>query len=277
MAVPTCRRLSTHEELLEAAAGDPFLRWEMRPGSPMEAWALADGGVAFVRGTPSGRRQLTVVGTPDQALPALRLHLDGLVPSGPRMHRGVTVPHGTLELLGRDPRIGRGDDWEWMWTAVAPPAHPDVVDLGRGDRDDIAALLAAASPRHSATVEDDGVVGWVGVRDAAGRLLACAAHTEHVPGVPHLASVATHPSARGRGLGAAVTGTLTRRALAAGAPVVTLGMYSDNPVARRMYARLGFRAPSQAALMCISAVDQAPEAANVCISAVSPRPGTAPM
>jgi predicted GNAT family acetyltransferase len=61
-----------------------------------------------------------------------------------------------------------------------------------------------------------------------------------VPGVPHLASIATLPAVRGRGLGEAVTSSLTRAALLAGRPVVTLGMYSDNAVARRLYQRLGF-------------------------------------
>jgi GNAT superfamily N-acetyltransferase len=245
MTLGTCRRISTHEELLAASGGDAFVRWEVPLGSRVEAWALADGGVAFVRGTPSGRRQLAVVGTPEAALPPLRAFLDGYLAGVDRevtgLNRGFTVPRGTVALLGPDPRVGAGDDWEWMWTATAPPAHPDVVVLGPGDHDAIAVLLAAASPRHSARIGGDDVVRWAGVRDAAGRLVACAAHTEHVPGVPHLASVATHPSVRGRGLGAAVTGALTRWALEAGAPVVTLGMYSDNAVARRMYARLGFR------------------------------------
>jgi GNAT superfamily N-acetyltransferase len=262
MTALVCRRLSTHSELLEAAGGDPFVRWEVRADQPLRGWAFPDGAVAFVRATPSGRRQLAVLGTPEAALPALRAHLDGHL-TGPGSHgglgsdgvpgldgvaahghgldRGVTVPQGTLELLGPDPRIGPGDDWEWLWTSTPPPEHPDVLPLGPADHDDVAALLAVASPRHSATVNDDDVRAWVGVRDAAGRLVACAAHTEHVPGVPHLASVATHPAVRGRGLGQAVTGTLTARALRAGAPVVTLGMYSDNAVARRMYRRLGFR------------------------------------
>jgi GNAT superfamily N-acetyltransferase len=233
---PTCRPLSTYDELLDAAGGDPFVRWEVPAGRQLEGWALADGGVAFLRATPSRRRQLAVVGTPRAALPALRSYLDGAVAG---LDRGVTVPRGPLHLLGPDPRVGSGDDWEWMWTTTAAPARPDVVVLRPADHDDIAALLAAASPRHSATTGD--VVRWAGVRDADGRLVACGAHTEHVPGVPHLASVATHPLVRGRGLGAAVTSTLTRWALDAGAPAVTLGMYSDNPVARRMYARLGFR------------------------------------
>jgi GNAT superfamily N-acetyltransferase len=238
MTATTFRPVTTRAELLPASGDDPFVRWEIAPDADVLGWALPEGGVAFVRRTPSGRRSLAVVGTPDAAVPVLRAYLDGTL-VGPGLDRGVTVPLGTLELLGPHPRLGDGDEWEWMWTTTAPPEHPDVVRLGPADRDEVAALLAAASPRHSATVEDDVVV-WAGVRDGS-RLVACAAHTEHVPGVPHLASVATHPLARGRGLGAAVTGTLTAWALRTGAPVVTLAMYSDNDVARRMYRRLGFR------------------------------------
>jgi GNAT superfamily N-acetyltransferase len=245
MTRPAWRRLSTRAELLAAADGDPFVRWEVPDDQPVRGWAL-DGAVAFVRATPSGRRQLAVLGTPEAALPVLRAHLEGRLTEpeprdrpGGRLARGVTVPRGTLELLGADPRVGPGDDWEWLCTSTAAPEHPDVVVLGPADLEEVTALLALASPRHSATA-DDHVREWVGVRDAAGRLVACAAHTEHVQGVPHLASVATHPDVRGRGLGRAVTGTLTARALRAGAPVVTLGLYSDNAVARRMYRGLGF-------------------------------------
>jgi ribosomal protein S18 acetylase RimI-like enzyme len=63
--------------------------------------------------------------------------------------------------------------------------------------------------------------------------------------VPLLASIAVDVAARGRGLGAAVTAALTRRALAAGAPVVTVDLYADNPVALRLYRRLGFTLDQQ--------------------------------
>jgi predicted GNAT family acetyltransferase len=113
--------------------------------------------------------------------------------------------------------------------------------LGDSEGDDIQALLDASSPRHDAKVGAPEVIAWYGVRDDDdGRLVACAAHTEPVPGVPHLASIATRPAARGRGLGAAVTAAVTRAPLEAGRPVVTLGMYSDNAVARRLYHRLGY-------------------------------------
>lgn len=59
--------------------------------------------------------------------------------------------------------------------------------------------------------------------------------------VAHLRAIATHPDHRGRGLGADITAAVTRRGLDAGAPAATLGMYSENDVARRLYERLGFR------------------------------------
>ena len=81
----------------------------------------------------------------------------------------------------------------------------------------------------------------MGIRDARdGELIACAAHAEHIPGVPILKSIATHPGRRGEGLGADITAAITRRAFAGGAEVVTLGMYADNAPARRVYERLGF-------------------------------------
>jgi predicted GNAT family acetyltransferase len=85
-----------------------------------------------------------------------------------------------------------------------------------------------------------GVERWVGLREG-GELVAVGANAPISAPVPHLASIATLPALRGRGLGAAVTAALTRSLLAEGHSVVTLGMYSDNPVARRVYERLGFR------------------------------------
>jgi predicted GNAT family acetyltransferase len=70
--------------------------------------------------------------------------------------------------------------------------------------------------------------------------VAVAAHTEVWGDVPFLASVATRSDHRGRGLGGAVTAWVTRRLLEEGSPRVTLGMYSDNEVARRVYLRLGY-------------------------------------
>jgi GNAT superfamily N-acetyltransferase len=139
-----------------------------------------------------------------------------------------------------DPR----NDWEWFVTWEAPPAQPHEDRVRwldeQVDGDDITALLAEWSPRHDVMPGDQGVRRWCGLRGDNG-LLAVAAHTEHRPGVPHLASIATTGAVRRRGLGAAVTAWLTRQLLAEGTGWVTLGMYSDNDVARRMYLRLGYQ------------------------------------
>ncbi|GAB7189809.1 hypothetical protein NUM3379_05150 [Kineococcus sp. NUM-3379] len=224
--------------LLAASGDDPFVRFELPVDRPVRAWALP-GAWAFLRPRPPGLagRTLTVLGAADAVgalaagvLPLLRAQdaVGWLTQS-----RGAPLPAGA----------GGGDDWDWFWTAAAPPPQPgeeDVRALPPAAAPEVLDLLRRASPRSSAAPGEPGVLAWVGVRDGSGRLVACAAHTENVPGVPHLASVATDPAGRGRGLGAAVTAALTRRLLAAGAPAVTLGMYADNDVARRLYGRLGF-------------------------------------
>ena len=226
-----------YDECLAASGDDPFVRWQVDPRQSPQGWVL-DGVVAFYRLAPGGRRTLTVIGPPAAAAVAVRR----LVCAGEPTR--VTVPAGTLELMSAELRVGDGASWEWMRTDVPPAdfaAAQRVQALPPDDDPAISELLRVASPRHSTDPGDDDIVQWVGVRDGAGTLLACAAQTESVPGIPHLASIATHPSAQGQGLGSLVTGTLTRRLLLAGAPVVTLGMYSDNDMARRMYLRLGFR------------------------------------
>jgi ribosomal protein S18 acetylase RimI-like enzyme len=238
---PTVRPLASHAELLAASGGDPFVRWQVRSDVPLQAWDVG-GAVAFVRTRSSGRRQLTVLGPPQSAAVAVIALVGAQAASTVRAH-GVTVPFGTLPLLQDDLRIGPGDDWDWMWADASTigQGHVDerVEVLPDYAGDDVAGLLAVASPRHSSDPGDPDVLAWYGIRDG-GELVACAAHTGSVPGVPHLASIATHPRARGQGLGTAVTTTVTAQLLGVGAPVVTLGMYADNDEARRMYARIGY-------------------------------------
>jgi ribosomal protein S18 acetylase RimI-like enzyme len=238
---PTVRPLASHAELLAASGGDPFVRWQVRSDVPLQAWDVG-GAVAFVRTRSSGRRQLTVLGPPQSAAVAVIALVGAQAASTVRAH-GVTVPFGTLPLLQDDLRIGPGDDWDWMWADASTigQGHVDerVEVLPDYAGDDVAGLLAVASPRHSSDPGDPDVLAWYGIRDG-GELVACAAHTGSVPGVPHLASIATHPRVRGQGLGTALTATVTAQLLGAGAPAVTLGMYADNDVARRMYARIGY-------------------------------------
>lgn len=227
----------------DAGPTDPFLRWQIRTETVRRRWDSPEGTAVLQEGR-RGIPVLTVVGAPSLALE--------VVPEALAQEdvRRVTLPRGAVELLhrhGAGRRIGRGDDWDWFWTDAPPPPVPgedDVRPLHDVD-DEVRALLAAASPRHSAVPGARGIERWVGVRDGDGRLVAVAANEPMRPDVPHLASIATHPRVRGTGLGAAATAALTRALLAEGNPVVTLGMYADNHVARRMYLRLGYRCAHQ--------------------------------
>ena len=135
-------------------------------------------------------------------------------------------------------RTGDVSLWEWMWTARPTAAAVDGVGwLGVDDDQDLRDLLGH-SPRAHARPGDDHVRGWAGVR-REGRLVAAGALTRAPAGTAHLRAIVTHPDQRGTGLGAAVTAYLTDAGLRSG-PVVTLGMYSDNEVARRLYHRLGY-------------------------------------
>jgi GNAT superfamily N-acetyltransferase len=233
----------SHGALVAAGAGDPFVRWMVDPRLPVRGWRL-EPGVAWVRRNREGRPTVMVVADPARAAAALPGLLDR---AGDDLRPGsdlrITVPLGTIDLLDggltRQVLPGEGADWEWMMTTT-PPGRPGrgVVRLGGSDLPAVADLLARSSPRHSTSPTDE-VVAWYGIRDGD-RLVACAAHVEHISGVPQLASIAVHPEHRGRGHGSAVTAAATQGALDAGAQVVTLGLYADNDTARRMYTGLGF-------------------------------------
>lgn len=224
-----------------------WLRWSVAQPEPGCAWHdPVSGVVALVRHRRAYGTGLVVVdpagdpGTADAVVDVVR-HVGG--ESGADF---VTVERGpwARALADAFPGLSAPAEWDWMWTTSAPPAVPAedrVVPLGADDHAAITALLAAESPRHSAEPGEAAVRGWLGVRAPDGALIACGADYEAVPGVPLLASIAVATTARGQGLGAAVTARLTRDALAAGAAAVTIDLYADNPAARRLYERLGYR------------------------------------
>lgn len=59
-------------------------------------------------------------------------------------------------------------------------------------------------------------------------------------GASYLSSIGTRPMFRGRGFGRLVSDIVMRDALAAGSHWTYLGVFEDNPVARKMYEDLGF-------------------------------------
>jgi GNAT superfamily N-acetyltransferase len=226
--------LGSAAEVLLATDHDPFARGTLR--RPVITGWLGDGAVAWL-GTDAEERvsYLSALGRP-AAVAAL---IGDLAPEL-RTKQRVTLPRGTAPLLPAWVEL-QGTDWDFRWTATAPqlsPAEERVVDVA--DLDALRALLDAASPGASVQPGDEAARRWVGVPGPEG-LLACTADTSAATGVGHLSAVAVHPSARGLGLGYAVTAALTRRLLTEGCDVVTLGMYADNDPGRALYDALGFR------------------------------------
>ena len=132
----------------------------------------------------------------------------------------VTLPRDAdrhLPAYRLDPR----NDWEWFVTADRAAAAGAArrrcgwladSQCRRGARP--AADLEPA-PRRRTRPARACCAGPASAPTTAA-CVAAAAHTEHRPGVPHLASVVTRGDHRGRGLGAAVTAWLTRALLAEG-------------------------------------------------------------
>lgn len=231
----TVIRLRTGEEIL-AVADDPWTRALIGRSWSGPAWSLP-GAVAYGTGTPAEPdAAITVVGTPEAAAELTRAVLaDRAEP--PYV---LTVPRGTsLDVPHDEP-----EEWELKTTRHAPPHQPgeDRVTVVRGAEREIYALLAVASPGHSVRPDNPEIELWMGIRDEAGELLSAGALLRRAgTGTAYLASIATSPTMRGRGLAAAVTGRLTRTVLNRGADWCTLAHHSDNLSAHRVYERLGYR------------------------------------
>jgi GNAT superfamily N-acetyltransferase len=234
----TLRQLDTHPDVLAATGCSQFIRYDIPQGLEHPALALGDA-VAVPRRTHLRGLRLLVMGPPDDAGELVGvMAAEDLCPAD---LSGITVQRGSLDAVAACLPVGDGNDWEWMYAAAAPPrvaAEDRLVPLAEDDLDDISALLAEANPHTDARpFEHPGQ--WVGVRDGRGRLVACGVRETNAAGFPVLAGITVQPASRGTGLGVAVTAHLTRAAVA-DAGVCTLGLYSDNDVARRIYHGLGY-------------------------------------
>lgn len=229
--------LTSAAEVLLATDHDPYVRGSLRrpevngwTGHGAVAWRATDAEerlpYLMTHGQPYGVAQLI-----EQLLPELR------------DQTRITVPRGTAPLLPAWVALD-GTDWDFRWLAAAPAVQPGEQDVALVDGAEVAevaevaALLALASPTASAVPGDPAVLRWFGVRGPNG-MLACAADTSAATGVGHLSSIAVHPEARGRGLGAAVTAALMRALFHDGCDLVTLGMYASNTAGRALYDHLG--------------------------------------
>lgn len=227
--------LRARRDVLEAQ-----LRW-----ADSAVLACGDAAVVLATEVPGGDL-LWALGDVDELdvlLPA------ALVEHGPGVRwltvpRAVVVPDAACAAAGIGPRTV----WDRLSTDVPPPrrgGEDDVVALDPArDAPAIAACVAVANPTtRTAPGAPDDEACW-GVRGADGALLGViGARREPGDGAhaAHLHGLGVVPSARGRGLGAALAAVATRHALGGGAAWVSLGMYADNMPARRVYEALGFR------------------------------------
>lgn len=223
--------LTSAAEVLLATDHDAYVRGSLR--RPEVTGWTGHGAVAW-RATDAEERVgylMTLGDPPDVA--ALIAELLGEIPHNTR----VTLPRGTAPLLPAWVAVD-GTDWEFWWVDEAMPTQPGESEVTDVLPEEVAPLLAVASPTASAQADDEHVRRWVGVRGPAG-LVACAADTSGATGVGHLSSIAVHPDVRGQGLGAAVTAALARRMFDDGCDLVTLGMYADNTAGFGLYRHLG--------------------------------------
>lgn len=170
--------------------------------------------------------------------------------------RWLTVPRGAvpsaavLDVL----RLRPFSTWDWMSADAVPEgvaADPRVVRLDpHADAAAIRACLAVSNPGTSADPTGHDEAGWWGVPGADGLVGVVGATWRgggERPRSWHLHGLGVRPAGRGAGLGTALTATVLVEGLDAGCAFVSLGMYADNDVARRVYGRLGFRTELEAA------------------------------
>ena len=142
------------------------------------------------------------------------------------------TPAGWVELV-REPAK------QYVASDLADPAShaAEIVELSAADAVDMVALAAATEP---------GPVGlmchltgrWFGVR-REGRLIAMAGERMRVPGYGEVSGVCVDGSARGEGLGAAVT-LAAAHGIRERGDVPMLHVRTGNEAGERLYERLGF-------------------------------------
>lgn len=233
--------LTTSDTRCEPAREDPFIRTLLAAGE-QRIWR-GDGATVAAQYVGDRRvRRMAGVGAVAAVARLAGEALHELADAGTTVD-WVSVRRGAADRLAGGFALVDGDEWDWR--CVDRPSEPvpgeDLVGwLPETAGGEIDALLDAGNERSSARPGNGHVRRWAGIRDGRGRLVCCLADTSRSDAYGHLSAITTHPGARGRGYGAAITAWATRTMFGDGADLVTLGMYADNEVARRLYTRLGF-------------------------------------
>jgi GNAT superfamily N-acetyltransferase len=130
--------------------------------------------------------------------------------------------------------------------AFRPAAKQGVVRLGPDDLDAVQALYADGDPTGESPdffappMLRDGV--YFGVCEGTDLIAVAGTHVL-VPdeGVCGIGNIYTRRDRRRRGLAACVTSAVVAEVLGMKIPTVALNVWENNPTARRVYERLGFR------------------------------------
>lgn len=244
-------------ELLDWTGRDRVIAAEFSPDVTLPALAVRDGaawGAVFARQAHTRGVSLMVHGddgSGELVGPRVVAVLRGLVASPPfpgwlagARAKGVTsvsLPR-TAEGLGGLLARAQGR-WEWMSTTTVPEAGSgvDALDLDADSQGEVQSFLDAHNPGTDGQPFARAGQRWLGIRSADSRLLAVGCCEPERSGAPVLSGITVHPVVRGRGLGRGVTAELTRGAIAEHG-WCTLGMYSVNDRARRIYRSLGYEA-----------------------------------
>ncbi|WP_050348304.1 GNAT family N-acetyltransferase [Arsenicicoccus sp. oral taxon 190] len=233
------RTISTREQLCEITAPSDLFATYAVPAHLHQGWACGDA-VAYLRQSHSGRSNVTAWGP----RPDLQRLVEALLEGGelsPGLDH-VTLPRDDADVLTGRVGTGQGGAWDWLATVVIPartPAEDRLEELhDLADAAELQALADRENPLSEGYPGTGRSERWVGVRDG-GRIVACGAVHRLSSGAAHLSGILVAGSHRGQGLGRAVTAALTRDLLRV-EPVVTLGMYADNVVARSLYHSMGF-------------------------------------
>jgi ribosomal protein S18 acetylase RimI-like enzyme len=229
----------------------PYLLGEHARADVLASWADDDAVLVLLDG-PGRDRGLFGLGA---AAAVAALTERAVVDGDPALGgiRYATLARGAYEAMDPDLAaclgvVPEGSAWDWMWTPgplTGDPTRAERLPLGAGTAAEVAECLSRAHPTASTAPDDERLIGWWGVRQD-GRLMAVIGAILFTTGLPpHLVSLGVDPVTRGQGLAGVVMSAAVRDCLQVvpdlGPPMVSLGLYASNDVARRVYTRLGFR------------------------------------
>ncbi len=210
----------------------PFVRHQLEPALVRGAWRDGDATVVVVRRRVVDGTVTVVTGFGGDHLGPLLAGVAEQVEAPDRVM--VTAPATAVP-----PQWPLTEVRQWHWMLTTRPQTVSPVPIERvADEAEVAALLDEVSPDSLARPGTPGIEAWLGVRDE-GRLVATGGVLRQPDGTGHVRAVAVAASHRGRGLGREISRAVTRAAMA-DTGVCSLGVYTDNEPALRIYRELGY-------------------------------------